>query len=72
MVDRVQQWRSTLPVEASNRGEWVQADIDEHVRDEHSTFTWLLEPMLERCGFRVDKAVYSADGFYADYIARAA
>ena len=69
--EQIQQWRSTLPIEASTPGEWIQADIDEHVRDEHSTFTWLLEPMIERSGFRIDEAVYSADRFRAEYIARA-
>jgi SAM-dependent methyltransferase len=68
--DRVQQWRSSLPDEAA-QGEWIQADIDEHVRDEHSTFTWLLEPMIERSGFRIEEALYSSDGFRAEYVARA-
>jgi ubiquinone/menaquinone biosynthesis C-methylase UbiE len=69
--DRVQRWRSTLPMEATAEGEWVQADIDEHVRDEHSTFTWLLEPMMERSGFRIEEAAYSPDAFFAEYVARA-
>lgn len=69
--DRIEQWRSTLPVEATTEGEWVQADIDEHVRDEHSTFTWLLEPMIERSGFRIEHATYAANGFLAEYVARA-
>jgi hypothetical protein len=46
-------------------------DIDEHVWDEHSTFTWLLEPMIERSGFRIERADHSADGILAAYIARA-
>jgi ubiquinone/menaquinone biosynthesis C-methylase UbiE len=71
ITDRVERWRSTLPVEAQTEGQWVQADIDEHLRDEHSTFTWLLEPMIERSGFRIEDATYSADGFLAEYIARA-
>ncbi len=28
-------------------------ELAEHVRSEFSTFTWLLEPMLDRCGFDV-------------------
>ena len=48
-----------------------RADIEEHIRDEHSTFTWLLEPMIERSGFRIENAVYSPDGIFAQYIARA-
>lgn len=71
LTDRVERWRSTLPATAEAEGVWVQADIDEHVRDEHSTFTWLLEAMIERNGFRIEEAVYSADGFLAEYVARA-
>jgi SAM-dependent methyltransferase len=32
---------------------WTAAELAEHVREEHSTFTWLLEPMLERVGFEI-------------------
>lgn len=64
-------WAATLPVESQTEGEWVRADIDEHVRDEHSTFTWLLEPMLERTGFAIESASYSPDGIFAEYVARA-
>lgn len=37
-------------------GEWSRAELEEHLRDEHSTFTWLLEPMIERAGFTVEEA----------------
>ena len=47
-------------------------DLEEHIRDEHSTFTWLLEPMMERSGFQIEDAVYSRDGIFARYVARAA
>ena len=67
----MERWRATLPVEASSAGEWVQADVDEHVRDEHSTFTWLLEPMIERSRFHIEDVVYSPDGILAEYVARA-
>lgn len=52
-------------------GEWSRAEIEEHVRDEHSTFTWLLEPMIERAGFRIEDAVHSDDGISARYLLRA-
>ena len=71
ITDRIHQWRSMLPIEAKVAGEWVQGDIDEHVRDEHSTFSWLLEPMIERSGFRIDETVHSPDGLYAEYVVRA-
>ncbi len=50
---------------------WTRAELEEHVRDEHSTYSWLLEPMIRRSGFAIEEAVYSSDGFFAKYIARA-
>ena len=32
---------------------WTGDELAEHVRTEHSTFRWLLEPMLERAGFEI-------------------
>ena len=32
---------------------YVAEDLAEHLRTEYSTFTWLLEPMLERVGFEI-------------------
>jgi ubiquinone/menaquinone biosynthesis C-methylase UbiE len=69
--ERIERWCATLPAEAGGDDAWVRADLDEHVRDEHSTFTWLLEAMMERCGFRIDDASYTNDGILAEYIARA-
>jgi hypothetical protein len=45
--------------------------MEGHVRDEHSTFTWLLEPMFERTGFSIEAADYSANGFDTRYLLRA-
>ena len=67
--DRVEAWCATGGTDVE--GEWSRAEIEEHVRDEHSTFTWLLEPMLRRCGFDVEDVEYSPDGFFAKYVARA-
>lgn len=68
---RIDDWCATLPLQATSESEWTRADIEEHVRDEHSTFTWLLEPMIERCGFRIERAEHSTDGILATYLARA-
>jgi hypothetical protein len=38
-----------------------------HVRDEHSTFAWVLEGLIERAGFRMLSARF-ARGVYATYI----
>jgi ubiquinone/menaquinone biosynthesis C-methylase UbiE len=49
-------------------GEWSRAELEEHVRDEHSTFTWLLEPMMRRAGFEIARAEHSDDGIFAKYV----
>ena len=67
---QLEAWCATLPY-GESQGGWTRADIEEHIRDEHSTFTWLLEPMMERCGFRIEEAEYSPDGIFARYVARA-
>ena len=50
---------------------WTQADLEEHIRMEHSTFTWLLEPMLERTGFEILGRDYRPQRTYAGYVCRA-
>ncbi len=44
-------------------------DFAEHIRSEHSTFTWLLDPMLERIGFTIVDREVRAD-VYAAYTCR--
>jgi ubiquinone/menaquinone biosynthesis C-methylase UbiE len=67
--ERLEAWCSTGG--DAVEGEWSRAELEEHVRDEHSTFTWLLEPMMERAGFTVADAAYSDDGIFAQYVLRA-
>ncbi len=66
---RLEAWCATAPDVAPADG-WARAELEEHVRDEHSTFTWLLEPMLERCGFAIQTAERSDDGIFARYVLR--
>ena len=47
---------------------WTREELEAHVRDEHSTFTWLLEPMLERCGFAIVQAEHDERGVFAAYV----
>lgn len=67
--ERLEAWCATGGTEVDS--EWSRAELEEHVRDEHSTLTWLLEPMIKRCGFEIEAAVYPPDGFFAKYLARA-
>jgi ubiquinone/menaquinone biosynthesis C-methylase UbiE len=63
---RVEEWCAAAG-SAIERG-WSRAELEEHVRDENSTFTWLLEPMIERNGFTINEAIYSDDEFFAQYV----
>lgn len=65
---RIEAWIADTMAADVERG-WTRAELAEHVRDEHSTFTWLLEPMIERAGFEIVEAEYS-DSVFARYVCR--
>jgi SAM-dependent methyltransferase len=65
---RIEAW--CAPYGEEVEGDWARWEIEEHIRDEHSTFTWLLEPMFERTGFSIEAADYSNEGFDAKYLLR--
>ena len=47
---------------------WTRSELEDHVRSEHSTFSWLLEPMLERAGFEIRERESRESGPYAAYL----
>jgi len=63
---RVAEWIDATAAERPEDG-WTRDELEEHVRDEHSTFSWLLEPMLERAGFEIADVDYGRLGVYAAY-----
>ncbi len=67
--NRLDAWCATL--NNNSQDGWNRADLEEHIREEHSTFSWLLEPMIERSNFDIEDVVYSPDGIFAQYVARA-
>jgi SAM-dependent methyltransferase len=46
---------------------WTRRELEEHVRDEHSTFSWLLEQLLVRAGFEIVERDM-VGGLYATYV----
>lgn len=50
-ADLFEPWLANAPA-TPDRG-WTRSELETHIRDEHSTFTWLLEPMLEHAGFTI-------------------
>lgn len=66
---RLDAWCNTFGSDVER--EWIRDELEEHIREEHSTFRWLLEPMLERAGFDIEEVGYSPDGFFGRYVLRA-
>jgi hypothetical protein len=46
---------------------WTRAELETHIREECSTFSWLLEPMLERAGFTIRDAQHAAGRVFSAY-----
>jgi SAM-dependent methyltransferase len=46
---------------------WTRDELETHLRQEYSTFTWLLEPMLRLAGFQIRQTEFSPSGIYAAY-----
>ena len=62
----------------TNISEWVASqakvggreaveDVETHIREEYSTFTWIMESLLEKSGFRIDTVNYDK-GVLAQYV----
>jgi ubiquinone/menaquinone biosynthesis C-methylase UbiE len=64
----IEGWLQHAP--ASPAHGWTAEELAEHVRSEQSTFTWLLEPILDRAGFDITDRRYSEDRIYAAYTCR--
>ena len=64
---RIEAW-ITQTMAADVEHGWTRPELAEHVRDEHSTFTWLLEAMIERAGLDILDAHCDASGMFARYL----
>lgn len=53
-------------VEDPARG-WTRAELETHIREEYSTYTWLLEPMLQRAGFTIQDVHHAGSRTYSVY-----
>lgn len=59
----IEAWLARAPVQPEEG--YNASDLATHVREEYSTYSWLLEPMLERAGFEVRDRGYIAQVFAA-------
>lgn len=63
--DAIEAW---IDMVASDTGDgFSREEFESHVRDEFSTFGWILEGLITRVGFRIDSAEYTAPT-YAHYL----
>ncbi len=46
---------------------WTRPELEKDVREEHPTFSWLLEPLLERAGFAIREASHHASRVFSAY-----
>jgi ubiquinone/menaquinone biosynthesis C-methylase UbiE len=46
---------------------WTRVELETHLREEYSTFTWLFEPMLLEAGFEINDVEYSDSHLYVGY-----
>lgn len=61
----IERWIAAAPSDPADG--WTGAELAAHVREEHSTFAWLLEPMLERVGFDIREREIHESRMYAYY-----
>ncbi|MGH2971913.1 MAG: class I SAM-dependent methyltransferase [Gaiellaceae bacterium] len=59
-------WFSAAPNDPAEG--WTRPELEAHVRTEHSTFTWLFEPMLAHAGLQIDDTWYADSRTYARYV----
>jgi SAM-dependent methyltransferase len=64
--DAIDRWLAAAPDRAEDG--WTRTELEDHLRAEYSTFTWILEPMLGRSGFSIREAHYGEGGTFADYL----
>jgi ubiquinone/menaquinone biosynthesis C-methylase UbiE len=56
-------WLANAPTNPTDG--YTADDLATHIRTEHSTYRWLLEPMLTTAGFEIADATYPSDVFGA-------
>jgi SAM-dependent methyltransferase len=66
---RIEDWLASAA--PTSREGWTRGELETHVREEHSTFTWLLEPLLAHAGFELLERDVGG-GIYATYVCRRA
>jgi ubiquinone/menaquinone biosynthesis C-methylase UbiE len=62
---RIETWLAGAS-EHPNLG-WTRAELETHLREEYSTYSWLLEPMIERAGFTIQRVNHGVTRVHSAY-----
>lgn len=65
-MTKINDWVSNFELKV---GKELKDEVETHIRDEFSTFGWVLEGMLLKAGFEIVKS-RSSDGFVTEYFCR--
>ena len=60
---KIDNWVMDFEVKAGSK---FRKEVDTHIRDEYSTFSWILQGLIERAGFKI-KQSRTVDGFLTEY-----
>jgi len=60
---KIDEWISVFEKKA---GKEFKMEVETHIRDEYSTFKWILDGMIEKAGFKIENC-RSNDGFMTEY-----
>lgn len=61
-------WLDAAPL--NPRHGWTKAELQAHLTQEYSTYSWLLESMLQRAGFEILRADHSTSKIFAVYVCK--
>lgn len=61
-------WLGQAPADPQDG--YSKEELRTHIRDEYSTFSWLLEPILERAGLVIESADHAASQVFSAYTCR--
>ena len=64
LEDKLDGWVRSI---AKQSGHELAAEAEIHIREEYSTYDWVMEGLLKRAGFEIESAEYG-DGFQATYV----
>lgn len=66
LAESIEAWFDAVTVENPEEG-WTRAEFEAHVREEFSTYSWLLEAMFAKAGLKIVSSSYSDLKTYASY-----